>query len=841
MIRLLWNRIVTLFTPDEVLLRPSVDFDESSGNLRITIKGDLDGKAVRLSRRSITRGRGSFQGRHFRVNPYDAKIMKGVLGSCEWTDDWSLCCKKDNVPSCLNTLRAEFGLEQTPIASTVKIHSDPLENRTYLDLDDPETLIVRQTLVSSDESLIQPPNLPAEECPSWLRVSNHFFKMPKERMKEPSQGREVSPGKRHLVKDEVPEFLEKDLPAIKKSSRVLIEKEASELRVVATVPEVQTSVDLDENKSQIIVRPQYKSGGEILDHVELLQSDEARRYFRKKKTYHRVDWSQVKRVSTALREIGLEEQPDGSYRAPSLHYDEIINVFSKLGILTESEVFGRFRQRLLDFSKIESLDLPDDIRQEISVRDYQHHGFEWLAFLKKYGLPGILADEMGLGKTLQTLLAVSYFREKYGPCPSLVVCPAGLVEKWADEAEKFLSDFSVLTHAGQNRRGALRIEGPHVDLVVTSYETMVRDAAELRLVQWRFLILDEAQRIKNPETQRAKAVRNIPAEARIAITGTPVENKLQDLWSVFDFLAPGFLFSRGEFERKISIPIETRADKNALDLLYRRIRPFVLRRLKKDVAKELPEKIEKTVRCELTEKQRALYKAVVTRDLEEAIKATGRDKLTLGNPHIFAVLMKLKQICCHPGFVTGDFEEFKPGVSGKFDAFTEILEEIFESEAPGQDPNKFVVFSQYVQMASFLQDFIVSKGRSCDRIDGSVPPGTRPALCREFNSDPSRFGVVSTLFSGGVGLDLQSANYVALYDQWWNPAVHSQAIDRVHRIGQRRTVVVFYILTRGTLEEKIEAKLLKKKDLFDLTIRPDEFLRKEVSREELMELVRLEN
>jgi SNF2 family DNA or RNA helicase len=369
---------------------------------------------------------------------------------------------------------------------------------------------------------------------------------------------------------------------------------------------------------------------------------------------------------------------------------------------------------------------------------------------------------------------------------------------------------------------------------------MVRDASDLRLIQWRFLILDEAQRIKNPDTQRAKAVRQIPAEARIAITGTPVENKLQDLWSVFDFLAPGFLFSKGEFERKISNPIEKRGDRNALDLLLRKTRPFVLRRLKKDVAKELPDKIEKTVRCQLTEKQRALYQAVVTRDLEQAIKATGREKLTLGNPHIFSVLMRLKQICCHPGLITGDFEEFKLGVSGKFDAFVEILDEILDGETPDREPNKLVLFSQYVQMATFLQDFIISKGRSCDRIDGSVPPGDRPQLCKQFNTEPSKFGVVSTLFSGGVGLDLQSANYVALYDQWWNPAVHSQAVDRVHRIGQKRSVVVFYILARGTLEDKIEAKLLKKKDLFDLTIRPDQYLRKEVTRDELMDLVKLE-
>ena len=175
MIRALWNRVATLFTPDEVLLRPSVDFDESSGNFKIAIKGDLDGKWVRLGRRSITRGRGTFQGRRFRVNPYDFKVINDIIGSCEWADDCSLWCKKDNVPSCLSALRIKFGLERSPAASTVKIHSNPLENRTYLELDDPETLIVRQTLATSDDSLIQPPQSSSEELPGWLRVFNKFF------------------------------------------------------------------------------------------------------------------------------------------------------------------------------------------------------------------------------------------------------------------------------------------------------------------------------------------------------------------------------------------------------------------------------------------------------------------------------------------------------------------------------------------------------------------------------------------------------------------------------------------------------------------------------------------
>ena len=191
--------------------------------------------------------------------------------------------------------------------------------------------------------------------------------------------------------------------------------------------------------------------------------------------------------------------------------------------------------------------------------------------------------------------------------------------------------------------------------------------------------------------------------------------------------------------------------------------------------------------------------------------------------------------------MTNDFQEFKQGVSGKFDAFIEVFDEVLDSESDKSNPNKMLIFSQYVPMTTFLQDFVISRKRKCDRIDGSVPPTSRPALCSEYNKDPARFGMVLTLASGGVGLDLQTANHVVLYDQWWNPAVHSQAIDRVHRIGQVRSVLVFYIITRGTLEEKIEAKLSKKKDIFELVIRPDQFLKKEISREELIELVELDS
>jgi SNF2 family DNA or RNA helicase len=353
-------------------------------------------------------------------------------------------------------------------------------------------------------------------------------------------------------------------------------------------------------------------------------------------------------------------------------------------------------------------------------------------------------------------------------------------------------------------------------------------------------VADEAQRVKNPGTQRAFAIRKIPAEARIAITGTPVENRLRDLWAVFDFLASGYLGSAADFDRRYAEPIERRGDRQAVEALTRRTKPFLLRRLKRQVAAELPDKIVKPLRCELTDLQRQLYQAVLTGDLEPAMKAVGVGRLSLGNPHIFAVLTKLKQICCHPGLVTHEFQPYKAGISGKFDVFTELMDEILESDPVDGSPNKLVAFSQFVPMAKYLRQYVDSRGKTVGLIDGSVPPADRPGLCQAFNEDRKRFAMILTLGSGGVGLDLQTANYVVMYDRWWNPAVEDQAIDRVHRLGQVRNVVVMTITTRGTLEERIQTKLDTKRSLSDQVIQADELMRKEITREELLDLVRLD-
>lgn len=827
-------------TPIQSELLAAVDFSAADGAVTATLAEDTPDGPLPVANATLLQQPRLITDRFVDLNVTSKERLKELLvlnPSCEGA---TLRFDGAAAPVALQVLRSSSRTVESGSAQAVRVHDQPLEHRTYLELADPDTLIVRQNFAGPDDRVIPDTAELTGSASDWLRDANEFFRLPARRPAAPRRAKRAGPGAYRMEGDGVPEFLTDELPTVARASKVLVSPEVAAVRVVRAAPELRTTIDLDESRGEVVVRPRYRSGPADLEHTDITGLDRERGYLRKGSSFHRVDRELADKVDRALKEAGVREARNGTFVAPSLNYDEIINTFSRLGILAEGDVFRRFRERLLDFSKIESSPLPTALREHVSLREYQRSGYDWLAFLKNYGLPGILADEMGLGKTLQVLLAVAHFRDKYGFCPSLVVCPAALVQKWVDETGKFFRGLRGISHAGGRRVEQLRENIGTADIIVTSYETLVRDADQLARWRWRFLIADEAQRVKNPGTQRAKAIRKVPAEARIAITGTPVENRLRDLWAVFDFLAPGYLGSETEFQRHFADPIERLGSRKAAELLIRRTRPFLLRRLKKHVANELPEKLPKPLRCELTKPQRELYRAVLDRDLEAAIQAVGGRKLSLGNPHIFAVLARLKQICCHPGLISGDFQPYKSGVSGKFDALVEVLDEIVEGEGGNGIRNKVVGFSQYVPMARYLHDYVRSLGRECMFIDGSVPPGDRHGLCTQFNTKPDTFGMMMTLGAGGVGLDLQAANYVILYDRWWNPAVEDQAIDRVHRLGQERQVVVVTITTRGTLEEKIEARLEKKRTLSEQVVQADELMRKEISREDLLGLVRLE-
>ncbi len=468
-----------------------------------------------------------------------------------------------------------------------------------------------------------------------------------------------------------------------------------------------------------------------------------------------------------------------------------------------------------------------------TLRPYQLRGYSWLAFLKECGLGACLADDMGLGKTVQTLALVQGEWESDGRRPVLLVCPTSVVGNWEKEAARFTPELPVLVHHGLGRaRGdALEKEAARHALVLSSYALLHRDVEALQGVRWSGVVLDEAQNIKNPETKQARAARALPADYRIALTGTPVENHVGDLWSLMEFLNPGFLGSQAEFKRTFFVPIQAGHDPEAAKHLRRLTSPFVLRRLKTDnaVIADLPEKMEMKVFCTLTREQASLYAAVVA-DAAEALEgAAGIQRKGV----VLATLSKLKQVCNHPAQFLKDNSPL-PGRSGKLARIAEMLEEVLEVG------DRALVFTQFAEMGALLQRHLQETfGREALFLHGGVAKGRRDRMVERFQSASGPPLLVLSLKAGGTGLNLTRASHVFHFDRWWNPAVENQATDRAFRIGQLRRVQVHKLLCAGTLEEKIDAMIEGKKEVAERVVGTGEAWLTELSTAQLMDLVTL--
>ncbi|MBP2312653.1 DEAD/DEAH box helicase [Azospirillum soli] len=453
-----------------------------------------------------------------------------------------------------------------------------------------------------------------------------------------------------------------------------------------------------------------------------------------------------------------------------------------------------------------------------TLRPYQRRGFSWLAFLRRWGLGACLADDMGLGKTVQTLTLLQREKdasEEEGRArpTTLLVCPTSVVANWKREAARFTPDLAVMIHhgAGRTRTGAaLRRDCKAHDLVVTSYTLLQRDAAMLSAVPWAGVILDEAQNIKNSETKQAKAARAMPAGFRVALTGTPVENNVGDLWSVMEFLNPGFLGTAAAFKRDYFMPIQTRRDPDAVARLKSLTAPFVLRRLKTDraIIDDLPDKQEMKVFCTLTREQASLYAAVVEESLRELEEAGGIRRKGL----VLATLAKLKQVCNHPAQFLGD-RSATDGRSGKLNRLTEMLEEVL---SVGE---RALVFTQFTEMGDIIKPHLQDRfGREVLFLHGGVPKPARDRMVERFQAADGPPIFLLSLKAGGTGLTLTAANHVFHVDRWWNPAVENQATDRAFRIGQTRNVQVHKFVCAGTLEEKIDEMIESKKAVAEAVV-----------------------
>ena len=469
-----------------------------------------------------------------------------------------------------------------------------------------------------------------------------------------------------------------------------------------------------------------------------------------------------------------------------------------------------------------------------ALRPYQLRGYSWLAFLRQWGLGACLADDMGLGKTIQTLALIQRDWQGGRRKPVLLICPTSVVNNWQREAARFTPDLPLMVHHGIDRaRGdEFKTAAARQAIVVSSYALLHRDLEILQEVEWGGVILDEAQNIKNPETKQARAARSIPAEYRIALTGTPVENNVGDLWSIMEFLNSGFLGSQVEFKRKFFIPIQAARDPEATAKLKRLTEPFILRRLKTDptIITDLPKKMEMKVFCNLTKEQASLYEAVVKEAFQGLEDAEGIKRKGI----VLATLLRLKQVCNHPAQFLGDHSPI-PGRSGKLIRLTEMLEEIL---AVG---DRTLVFSQFAEMGAILKRYLQETfGREVLFLHGGVPKAERDSMVERFQEDedgPQIF--ILSLKAGGTGLNLTRASRVIHFDRWWNPAVENQATDRAFRIGQTQNVQVHKFICAGTLEEKIDEMIENKKQLALRVVGAGEGWLTELSTAELRDLFAL--
>ncbi|MFD0558713.1 DEAD/DEAH box helicase [Stackebrandtia endophytica] len=432
-----------------------------------------------------------------------------------------------------------------------------------------------------------------------------------------------------------------------------------------------------------------------------------------------------------------------------------------------------------------------------TLRPYQRHGVAWLRRVAEQHCGGILADDMGLGKTLQ---AIALLAERRPALPHLVVCPTSVLGNWARELHRFAPDLPVVRHHGPDR--AIRIEDAGFtpgSVVITSYTLMLRDIDLLAQQDWDVVILDEAQQIKNHTSQTARAARALPAQVRLALTGTPVENRLSELWSIMDFANPGILGNHRRFSKRFSEPIEMRRDTRAAERLRNIVEPFLLRRMKSEVATDLPAKQESIVACTLTTEQAQLYRAAVKQAMDAGFGA-GFER----HGRILKLLTQLKQICNHPAQFLKQTQPL-PQRSGKLTRATEMLAEALD------EGSQSLVFTQYRAMGELLAEHLASE-LDLPRVPflhGGVRQADRDRMVERFQTEGTPIMIVS-LKAGGTGLNLTAATNVVHYDRWWNPAVEDQATDRAHRIGQDKPVDVYKLVTGGTLEERI-ADLLERK------------------------------
>ncbi|MGC8928434.1 MAG: SNF2-related protein [Myxococcota bacterium] len=524
-----------------------------------------------------------------------------------------------------------------------------------------------------------------------------------------------------------------------------------------------------------------------------------------------------------VQEYGYFDPEKLQLRMPTFSLKLIEGTLKLIKDIEYDENVERLKRMFDKFEGIRDVEPPSGLNAQLW--DFQKKGLNWLAFLSDFGLSGILADDMGLGKTIQTISLLLYKKEKEGARTNLVITPTSVLQNWYYEIQKFAPSLRVYIYYGRLRREKVPAFNDY-DVILTSYGILRRDYEVLENIRFRYVVLDEAQNIKNFASMTKKVSKLLKADYKLALTGTPLENRPLELWSIFDFLMPGYLGGLERFKRTYDAPIVKFNDEKASKRLKRLTSTFVLRRLKDQVASDLPPKMEIVQKCNLSDEQREVYKSVLITQREKVFSEIEKKGLNKSSLTILAALTKLRQICCHPNIVK-ELKDSKIMESAKLELMKEIVQNVLD------EGHRVIIYSQFVEMLSIIRKDFDSGNIPYYYLDGSTPAAKRLKIVDDFNRDDKTNLFLISLKAGGVGLNITGADYVIHYDPWWNPAVMDQATDRVHRIGQTKNVFVYKLITIGTVEEKILRLQEEKKNIFEKVIGNEESIGKLINRDDL--------
>ena len=621
------------------------------------------------------------------------------------------------------------------------------------------------------------------------------------------------------IENEIYDFLFHDLQKLQEIASVYLDKKVKNTK---NNKKLNMNVHLKENLLSIDFQMENMTAGEM---EELYHNFRLKKQFFRLKDGNFIDLSdenlknQLGSIEKLIPEKGSFSSEIEIPKYKSFYVDQMGEEYFS-GSYTKNSELDKYIKKIKNIS-VKKYD--DSLLENVTLRDYQRFGIQWLESLTQINLGGILADDMGLGKTLQVIALLT--KSKLTD-PALIVVPKTLLYNWDEEIKKFSSKLKVLLVDGSiPQREKLLKNIKDYDIIITSYSLYRSDMKIYENLSFSFCFLDEAQHIKNPAINLTKAIKTVNAKHRFALTGTPIENNLTELWSIFDFVMPGYLGNHGYFSRNYSSPIMKLEDKYALESLNFHIKPFILRRLKKDVLLELPPKIETHQLCDLDVEQKKLYQAQLALAKQEIATEIENKELSKNQIKIFSLLTRLRQICCHPKLF---IENYKSG-SGKFEALFELLDELIAGN------HKTLVFSQFTTMLKLISEELKNKGIEHYYLDGKVKPQERLRLVNDFNSKDVPVFLIS-LKAGGTGLNLVGSDTVIHVDPWWNPSVENQASDRAHRIGQKNSVQVIKLITKGTIEEKITKLQEKKQKLIESVLHHEGKLINTLSEEDIRNL-----